>query len=134
MRIVASRFLIATIAFAGCERTLPTAPDATALQVGRWAGEQIYIQVQSESAVARTRDCLLITFPRPALEDEGRFSVAGTAVSLAGPPGPTYDVVISGRVVGRSLAISVEFPKGYSVGPFTAYLGAPVPNWSPCPV
>lgn len=130
----------ALLALPACDSDSPLDSALTELTVGTWGGENAGVIV-SATAVHVHVGCTNGDFPAPiALDDDGRFSVAGDYLLRAYPVavGPTMPARFAGVVRGRELVMTVavnDTIEGELVvlGPVSVRLGHD-PELGPCPI
>ena len=128
------------IALAACGSDTPFGSALDELAVGTWGGKNAGVIV-SATAVHVHVGCTNGDFPGPiALDDDGRFSVAGDYLLRAYPVaiGPTMPARFAGMVRGRDLVMTVavnDTIEGELVvlGPVSVRLGDE-PELGPCPI
>lgn len=95
--------------------------------VGDWGGEHVVLRVHDTGASVEF-DCARGSLRGPlALDDDGRFDVAGTLVREGGPVVPgredAQDVRYKGRTDGRTMELEVARPDGERIGAYQLRLG-----------
>lgn len=122
---------------AGCTDPSPVPGE---LAAGTWGGDNAGVIVTATSTHVHV-GCTFGNIPvRVEAGPDGRFGVAGTYVLRAFPVavGPELPAVFSGRVIGRTLTLTVAVDdttegKLVNLGPVSVQLGRD-PNLGPCPI
>lgn len=129
--------LVAILALSACDRLhSPTEPEQTSLLgEGHFGSSQMCLDVTASSAKIATL-CGSGSFPRPAVNTQGMFSVDGTYDVIFGPPPPSMPpptpVHFTGSVDGDMLVLTItSSTKTY--GPFKATRNSLVACPASCP-
>jgi hypothetical protein len=135
----AAAFAALVLTLATCDSGDPLG-SAGELGVGTWGGDGAAVIVGDDLTHVHV-GCTNGDFPAPiALDDEGRFSVAGEYLVRAHPvaTGPTMPAQLAGVVRGRELVMTVAVNDTTAhelvvLGPVTVRLGRD-PQMGPCPI
>jgi hypothetical protein len=130
----------ALIALTSCGSGAPFGSGLDELEVGTWGGENAGVIVSATGAHVHV-GCTNGDFPAPiALDEDGRFSVAGDYLLRAYPVaiGPTMPAQFAGVVRGRDLVMTVAVNDTVAgelvvLGPVSVRLGRD-PEMGPCPI
>ena len=127
------------LAFAGCNSD-NLANTGDELASGSWGGEDVWVDAQTADVHVHV-GCTSGDFPAPiALDDNGRFSVAGSYHLHLYPVafGPSYPAQFAGVVNGNRLTFTVAVndtveKKLVVLGPAVVTFGRQ-PQMGPCPI
>jgi hypothetical protein len=138
-RAVIGGLLVASATLVACPDRDPVSADG-GLVHGTWGGENVAFIVESSTTHIHIA-CTNGDFPAPiAVDDRGRFNVAGSYVLRAYPVqvGPSLPAQLSGQVVGRQLTFTISVndtveKKLVVLGPETVTFDRE-PRMGPCPI
>ncbi len=135
-----NRRVVALVWLAGACATGASRIPGDPLDLGTYGGDRAGV-IATDSVTHVHIGCTFGDIPgRVPIDAKGRFAIAGSFILKAFPVvmGPRLPAQFSGRLVGRSLSISVAVNdtttgKVVSLGPVTVVLGQP-PQLGPCPI
>jgi len=130
---------VAVALLAGCTASTASHP-GDELSEGTWGGDRAGAVVQAAGVHVHV-NCTKGDFPAPiALDEDGRFSVAGSYVLRAYPVevGPSLPAQFAGVVIGKRLTMTIAVndtveQKLVVLGPVTVTFGRE-PQMAMCPI
>jgi len=138
-RTVIAGIIVTSVTLVGCPENDPVSPDGNLVQ-GTWGGENVAFIIESNTTHVHI-GCTNGDFPASiAIDDNGRFGVAGSYVLRAYPVqvGPPLPAQLVGVVVGSRLTFTVSVndtveKKLVVLGPESVTFGRE-PQMGPCPI